>query len=104
MRAAEIALTSEQRATLQSWATAGKTEQQLAFRAQMSSGRTPALALIGVQFLVPGRRLHHAARHRRALLVRNQRLIAARCAIAPIDSPMRGSGRDLAMSGNCSAT
>jgi len=35
MRAAEIALTSEQRATLQSWATAGKTEQRLAFRAQI---------------------------------------------------------------------
>ena len=35
MRAAEIALTSEQRATLQSWLTAGKTEQRLAFRAQI---------------------------------------------------------------------
>jgi transposase len=35
MRAAEIALTSEQRATLQSWLMAGKTEQRLAFRAQI---------------------------------------------------------------------
>jgi len=35
MRAAEIALTSEQRATLQWWLTAGKTEQRLAFRAQI---------------------------------------------------------------------
>jgi transposase len=35
MRAAEVVLTSEQRATLQSWLTAGKTEQRLAFRAQI---------------------------------------------------------------------
>ena len=30
-----MTLTSEQRATLQSWLTAGKTEQRLAFRAQI---------------------------------------------------------------------
>src|SRR6516164_1804643 len=35
MRAAEMALTSEQRATLQSWLAAGKTEQRLAFRAEI---------------------------------------------------------------------
>jgi hypothetical protein len=35
MRAAEVTLTSEQRATLHSWLTAGKTEQRLAFRAQI---------------------------------------------------------------------
>ena len=35
MRAAELTLTSEQRATLHSWLTAGKTEQRLAFRAQI---------------------------------------------------------------------
>ena len=35
MRAAEVVLTSEQRATLRSWLTAGKTEQRLAFRAQI---------------------------------------------------------------------
>src|SRR5437773_11205819 len=35
MRAAEVALTSEQRATLRSWLTAGKTERRLAFRAQI---------------------------------------------------------------------
>src|SRR5216684_1901004 len=35
MRAAEVVLTSEQRATLQSWLAAGKTEQRLAFRAQI---------------------------------------------------------------------
>ena len=29
---------------------------------------------------------------------------AACCAIVPINSPMRGSGRDLAICGNCSAT
>src|SRR5262245_11985026 len=35
MRAAELALTSEQLATLRSWLAAGKTEQRLAFRAQI---------------------------------------------------------------------
>src|ERR1700751_218227 len=35
MRAAEVTLTSEQRATLHSWLRAGKTEQRLAFRAQI---------------------------------------------------------------------
>ena len=35
MKAAEVALTSEQRATLQSWASAAKTEQRLAFRARI---------------------------------------------------------------------
>src|SRR5256884_6155486 len=35
MRAAEVALTSEQRATLRSWLAAGKTERRLAFRAQI---------------------------------------------------------------------
>src|SRR5258707_8483582 len=35
MRAAEVVLTSEQRATLQSWLVAGKTEQRLAFRTQI---------------------------------------------------------------------
>ena len=35
MRAAEVALTDEQRATLRAWAAAGKTEQRLAFRAQI---------------------------------------------------------------------
>jgi transposase len=35
MRAAEVALTSEQRATLRSWVAAGTTEQRLAFRAQI---------------------------------------------------------------------
>jgi transposase-like protein len=35
MRAVEVTLTSEQRATLHSWLTAGKTEQRLAFRAQI---------------------------------------------------------------------
>jgi len=35
MRAAEVVLTSEQRATLQSWLAAGKTEQRLAFRTQI---------------------------------------------------------------------
>jgi hypothetical protein len=30
-----VALTSEQRTTLQSWVTAGKTEQRLALRAQI---------------------------------------------------------------------
>src|SRR6516165_97089 len=35
MRAAEVALTSEQRATLGSWLAAGKTERRLAFRAQI---------------------------------------------------------------------
>jgi transposase len=35
MRAAEVALTDEQRATLRSWTRAGKTERRLAFRAQM---------------------------------------------------------------------
>jgi transposase len=35
MRAAEVTLTSEQRATLHSWLMAGKTEQRLAFRAQI---------------------------------------------------------------------
>src|SRR5215469_5678701 len=35
MRAAEVALTSEQQATLRSWVTAGKTERRLAFRAQI---------------------------------------------------------------------
>ena len=35
MGAAEVTLTSEQRATLHSWLTAGKTEQRLAFRAQI---------------------------------------------------------------------
>jgi transposase len=35
MRAAAVALTSEQCATLQSWVAAGKTERRLAFRAQI---------------------------------------------------------------------
>ena len=35
MRAVEVALTDEQRATLRSWTAAGKTEQRLAFRAQI---------------------------------------------------------------------
>src|SRR6516165_10493763 len=35
MKAAESALTSEQRATLRSWLAAGKTEQRVAFRAQI---------------------------------------------------------------------
>ena len=35
MKAAEVVVTSEQRTTLQSWMTAGKTEQRLAFRAQI---------------------------------------------------------------------
>src|SRR5258705_13126783 len=35
MRAAEVVLTSEQRATLQSWLAAGKTEQRVAFRTQI---------------------------------------------------------------------
>jgi transposase len=35
MRAAELAVTSEQRATLRSWLAAGKTERRLAFRAQI---------------------------------------------------------------------
>src|ERR1700747_3499100 len=35
MRAAEVTLTSEQRATLRSWLAAGKTEQRLGFRAQI---------------------------------------------------------------------
>src|SRR6516162_11201218 len=35
MKAAELALTSEQRATLRSWMAAGKTEQRVAFRAQI---------------------------------------------------------------------
>ena len=35
MKAAELALTSEQRATLRSWLAAGKTEQRVAFRAQI---------------------------------------------------------------------
>src|SRR5438445_1734130 len=35
MRAAEVVVTSEQRATLQSWLAAGKTEQRLAFRTQI---------------------------------------------------------------------
>jgi transposase len=35
MRAAEVALTSEQQATLRSWVAAGKTERRLAFRAQI---------------------------------------------------------------------
>src|SRR5438132_1920475 len=35
MRAAEVVVASEQRATLQSWLAAGKTEQRLAFRTQI---------------------------------------------------------------------
>src|SRR5271167_946849 len=35
MRAAEVALTDEQRATLRSWLAAGKTERRLAVRAQI---------------------------------------------------------------------
>ena len=35
MRTAEVALTTEQRATLQCWLSAGKTEQRLAFRARI---------------------------------------------------------------------
>ena len=35
MRAVEVALTDEQRASLQSWLAAGKTERRLAFRAQV---------------------------------------------------------------------
>jgi hypothetical protein len=35
MRAAEVALTSEQQATLRSWLAAGKTERRLAFRARI---------------------------------------------------------------------
>jgi hypothetical protein len=35
MRAAEVALTDEQRTTLRSWLAAGKTERRLAFRAQI---------------------------------------------------------------------
>jgi len=35
MRAAELALTDEQRVTLRSWLAAGKTERRLAFRAQI---------------------------------------------------------------------
>jgi hypothetical protein len=35
MRAAEVALTSAQRAALRSWLAAGTTEQRLAFRAQI---------------------------------------------------------------------
>jgi transposase len=35
MKAAEVALSSEQRATLRSWLAAGKTERRLAFRAQI---------------------------------------------------------------------
>ena len=35
MRAAEVGLTGEQRATLRSWVAAGKTERRLAFRAQI---------------------------------------------------------------------
>ena len=35
MKTAELALTSEQRATLRSWLAAGKTEQRVAFRAQI---------------------------------------------------------------------
>ena len=35
MKAAEVALTDEQRATLRCWLAAGKTERRLAFRAQI---------------------------------------------------------------------
>ena len=35
MKAAEVVLTSEQRARLQSWVSAAKTEQRLAFRARI---------------------------------------------------------------------
>ena len=35
MRAAQVALTDEQRTTLRSWLAAGKTERRLAFRAQI---------------------------------------------------------------------
>jgi transposase len=35
MRAAEVVLTSEERATLRSWLAAGKTEQRVAFRAEV---------------------------------------------------------------------
>ena len=35
MKAAELALTNEQRSTLRSWLAAGKTEQRVAFRAQI---------------------------------------------------------------------
>src|SRR5215469_5576970 len=44
MRAAAVALTSEQRATLQSWVAAGKTEQRLAFRAQIILGLAEGLS------------------------------------------------------------
>jgi len=33
MKAAEVALTNEERTTLQSWLAAGKTERRMAFRA-----------------------------------------------------------------------
>jgi transposase len=35
MRAAEVVLTDEQRATLRGWLSAGKTEQRMAFRAEL---------------------------------------------------------------------
>ena len=35
MRAAEVALTDEQRATLRGWLGAGKTERRMAFRAEV---------------------------------------------------------------------
>src|SRR5271166_5383851 len=44
MRAAEVALTSEQRATLRSWLAAGKTERRLAFRAQIILGVAEGLS------------------------------------------------------------
>ncbi|MFI5106305.1 MAG: IS630 family transposase [Terriglobales bacterium] len=44
MKAAELAVTSEQRATLQSWLAAGKTAQRLAFRAQIILGLADGLS------------------------------------------------------------
>jgi transposase len=35
MKAAEVRLTSEERATLRSWLAAGKTERRMAFRAEV---------------------------------------------------------------------
>ena len=44
MRAAEVALTDEERATLRSWLAAGKTERRLAFRAAVILGVAEGLS------------------------------------------------------------
>src|ERR1700745_4025217 len=101
MRAAEVALTDEQRATLRGWLGAGKTERRMAFRAEVILAIAEGLSNKAVAERVGTRpatvskwrgRLVCATRRAAASPGSTRASMSGGCSRASCDRPLPGTG------------